>query len=59
MGGLYGGWVFTVGGSIQWGFIRWVGLYGRGLYIVGSLYGGGLYGGWVYTVGLFDGGSIW
>ena len=60
MGGLYGGWVFTVGSSIQWvglysgWVIRWVGLYGRVLYIVGGLYGGGS----IRWVGLY-GGSIW
>ena len=44
MGGSIRWGVYTVGGG---GSIRWV-----------VLYGGGLYGGWVYTGGLFGGGSI-
>ena len=63
MGGLYGGWVYTVGGSIRLavytvGSIRW------GVYSVGGLFGGGsirwvgLYGG-IYSVrDLYGGGSI-
>ena len=34
-----------MGGSIRWGSIRWVGLYG------GSIWWGVYKGGWVYTVG--------
>ena len=47
VGGLYGGrWgVYTVGGSIRWGSIRWEGLYG------GSIWWGVYKGGWVYMVG--------
>ena len=37
--------VYTVGGSIRWGSIRWVGLY------EGSIWWGVYKGGWVYTVG--------
>ena len=42
-----------MGGSIRWGSIRWVGLYG------GSIRVGGLYGGGSIQGGLFGGDSIW
>lgn len=55
VGGLYGGrWgVYTVGGSIRWGSIRWVGLYG-GLFGGGSIRVGGS-----IRWGVYTGGSIW